>query len=42
MIDADDVPWPIRFVPASQLVGDEATDLDVRHAVERVEDGGQP
>ncbi|MFD1586182.1 hypothetical protein ACFR9U_04250 [Halorientalis brevis] len=41
MIEADDVPWPVRFVRASQLVDDGATDQEVRHAIERVEDGDQ-
>jgi len=39
VIDADDVPWPVRFVPASRLIEDGATDHEVREAVERVEDG---
>lgn len=37
MIDADDVPWPVRFIRASQLV-DGATDQEVRRAIERVEE----
>ena len=39
MIDVGDVPWPVRFVRASQLVNDGATDLEVRRAIERVEGG---
>ena len=39
MIDADDVPYPVRFVRASKLLQDEATDAEVRRAVQRVEDG---
>ncbi|QLH83416.1 hypothetical protein [Halosimplex pelagicum] len=36
----DEWPFPRNeFVPASQLILDEATDEEVRRAVQRVEDG---
>lgn len=41
MIDADDVPWPVRFIRASQLVEDSATDQEVREAIEAVEESGR-
>lgn len=39
MIDADEVAHPVRFVRASELVENGATDEEVRRAIEAVEDG---
>jgi len=36
----EDVPWPVEFVRASQLVADGATDEEVREAVEAFEEAG--
>lgn len=34
----EDVPWPVEFVRASLLVRDEATDDQVRAAIEEIEE----
>ncbi len=35
--ESESVPWPVEFVRASRLIRDEATDADVRAAVEALE-----